>query len=86
MKIVKDFFVEKYFGYRIIIRANHEDEDNDHYDLNFYIKNNKINYYAFANEEDRRYINYVIGGVGLCIVLDYDIDKERKTIFMEVKR
>ena len=83
-KTVRGLFVEKKVGYQLIIQTQDEDGDNEYIDIDFYIKDEKVNYPGFATEEDRKYIDSVIGGVGNMSVLDYDIDVDEKQIFIEL--
>ena len=86
MKRVKDFFKERYLGYKLIIQHCNIDKDNEYYDLDFYIKDNRVNYYGYATKEDRSYIDFIIGSVGLLEVLDKEIDTKYKEIILEVNK
>ena len=84
-KVINDFFIQKHLGYTLVIQAQNEDESNKYYDIDFFIKDNKVNYPGFATKEDREYIDYIIKVAGISQIIDYEIDEGNKKIFVEVR-
>ena len=80
--IVKQFFKEKYLGYELILYENDENADSIHYDLNFFIRKNKVTYCGLFTKQERDSIDEFIESNKERTVDDYDIDKEYKQVFI----